>query len=153
MNLHKLWEDLADKRKAFTEFFITHRRDTVNKYPRLQEKHQTEHMRGEFKIQLANLRDKQDPKFSDFISYLSFFEILGMYVRNGYVPLRDVMQIYKGPILSIDIAWREFIKEWEQEAHVPRGLLENAVFLMKMTNAREYHPIYYWTIYRFRRYF
>lgn len=103
--------------------------------------------------ELAVLRDGKDPRFSQFTSYLSFFEILGMYVKNGYVPLRDVMQVYKGPIIAIDIAWRDFIKAWETEAHIPSGLLEHAVLLMKMTHVRSEHPILYWTLYRFRRFF
>lgn len=110
-------------------------------------------MRAEFQRQLAVLRDGRDPKFSEFIAYIAYFEILGMYVKNGYIPFRDIMQIYKGPILSIDIAWRNFIKDWEQEAHIPSGLLEHAVLLMKMARMRTDHPILYWTGYRFRRYF
>jgi hypothetical protein len=152
LNLHKIWEDLADKRQAFSEFFNVIRRETIRKCPNLQEKHQTEQMRKDFQVQLAALRDARDPKFSQFTSYLSFFEILGMYVKNGYVPLRDVMQVYKGPIFSIDIAWRDFISAWEKEAHVPSGLLEHAVLLMKMARARAERPVYYWMLYRFRRY-
>ena len=153
LNLHKLWEDLADNRRVFSEFCNTVRRETVHKYARLQEKHQTEQMRKDFQTKLAELRDQRDPKFLQFTSYLSFFEILGMYVRNGYVPLRDIMQVYKGPIFAVDIAWRDFIKTWETEAHVAPGLFEHATFLMRITRIRAERPIYYWTIYRFRRYF
>ncbi|MGO9401296.1 MAG: hypothetical protein ACLP19_26160 [Xanthobacteraceae bacterium] len=102
---------------------------------------------------MAELREQKDPLFSKFITYVSFFELLGMYVKNGYVPLRDVMQMYKGPILEIEIVWQRFSKTWEQEAHVPPGLFEHAIFLMKMTRTRAKHPLFYWTLYRFRRFF
>lgn len=153
LNMHKFWEDSADKRKSFSEFFQTIRGDTLTKCAHLRERQQTQEMRKTFMAELAVLRDGKDPRFSQFTSYLSFFEILGMYVKNGYVPLRDVMQVYKGPIIAIDIAWRDFIKAWETEAHIPSGLLEHAVLLMKMTHVRSEHPILYWTLYRFRRFF
>jgi hypothetical protein len=110
-------------------------------------------MREEFIERLTVLRKDNNVKFGEYTSYVCFFELLGMYVKNGYVPLRDVIQVYKGPILNLDTSWREFIGTWEKRAHVPKGLLENAIFLMDMTRIRTSRPIYYWTIYRFRRYF
>jgi hypothetical protein len=153
LSLHKTWEDLEQPRRDFDGFFRAIRNEVVQKHADLQEKYQREYMRTEFQNKLAQLRDSRDPQFSQFISFISFFEILGVYVKNGYLPLRDVLQIYKGPILTIDVVWRDFIKAWEKEAHIPPGLLEHAIFLMDMTRARTERRIYFWTIYRFRRYF
>jgi hypothetical protein len=110
-------------------------------------------MREEFKQKLIALRDSNDPKFTQFVAYVSFYELLGMYVKNGYVPLRDISQLYKGPILGVEIAWRDFITSWEQQAHIPPGLLKHAIFLMQATRTRAQRPLYYWAVYRFRRFF
>ena len=135
-------------------FFTATQQDVRQRHSSLQEKYQIEKMREEFQKKLAALRDQSDNQmFLQFTAYVGFFEVLGMYVKNGYLPLRDVIQIYKGPILAIDIVWRDFIKTWEKEAQVAPGLLEHAIFLMDATRTRSNHPVYYWTIHRFRRYF
>jgi hypothetical protein len=152
LNLYKAWDDLAEQRKGFFGFYNSGRHDVLLRHVDLQPTHQMEYMRGEFRNRLAELRKQNDPQFQQFTEYVEFFEILGMYVKNGYVPLRDVLQLYKGPILMIDVVWRNFIREWEKESHVPRGILEHAVFLMDMARVRSSRPFYYWTIYRFRRY-
>ena len=115
LNLYKTWDDLGDKRHSFASFFETTRLNIVKDHAGLQEEHQIEHMRNAFQKQLDDLRKGQDPKFSQFTAYVSFFEVLGMYVKNGYVPLRDVMQVYKGPVLAVDIVWRNYIKGWKKE--------------------------------------
>lgn len=153
LNLYKSWEDLADQRKEFSAFFHATRNSVIKSHANLQEHYQTQQMRQEFQQKLVALRDSNDPKFTQFTAYLSFFEVLGMYVKNGYVPIRDISQVYKGPILAVDIAWRDFIKAWEKEAHVPQGLLEHAIFLMDAVRTKSDHPVYYWAVYRFRRFF
>ena len=124
----------------------------LKKHKNLQSEHQKKHMRASFTIKLSSLRDKRSPKFSQYLSCLAFFELLGMYVKNGYIPLRDVLQVYKGPVLELDIAWRDFINTWQQQAHMPPGLFEHALFLMDMVSMRTERPVFFWTIYRFRRF-
>jgi hypothetical protein len=154
LTLYKSWEELAPQRREFLAFFTATQQDVRQRHSSLQEKYQIEKMREEFQKKLAALRDQSDNQmFLQFTAYVGFFEVLGMYVKNGYLPLRDVIQIYKGPILAIDIVWRDFIKTWEKEAQVAPGLLEHAIFLMDATRTRSNHPVYYWTIHRFRRYF
>jgi len=154
LTIYKTWEEFAPQRSEFLAFFAATRQEILQRHSDLQEKYQIEYMRAEFQKKLAALRDQTDNKtFLQFTAYVGFFEILGMYVKNGYIPLRDVLQIYKGPILTIDIVWRDFIKTWEKQAQVPSGLLEHAIFLMDATRTKSDHPIFYWTIYRFRRYF
>jgi hypothetical protein len=153
LNLHKGWEGLDADRQQLTDFINLTKKSVLLQHAGLQEKHQTEHLRNEYQRKLAELREQRDPKFLKIVAYISFFELLGMYVKNGYVPLRDVMQMYKGPILELEIVCLRFLRTWEQEAHVPPGLFEHAIFLMRMTRTREKHPFFYWTLYRFRRFF
>jgi hypothetical protein len=73
-----------------------------------------------------------------------FFEIIGAYVKNGYVPMRDVRQLYKGPVLDCDMVFRGFIGDWQQEAHMAPGLLENALYLMDRMRKQENHAYVWW---------
>lgn len=108
-------------------------------------------MRKEFSLRLRSLRENKADEFYYFVYYVSFFETLGTYVRNGYIPMRDVMQLYKGPLLDLEIASIEFIKEWQDEAHMADGLFSNALYLMSRTKTCECHPWYYHTLYRIVR--
>jgi len=151
--LYKAWEELAQSRRDFAAFHEEIMQKAIREHSNLQSKHRLEKIRPIFHNSLADLKKAEPAKFTEFTGYVSFFEILGMYVRNGYIPLRDVYQIYKGPVLDIDVAWREYIGTWQKESHVAKGLLENAIYLMDMTNTRAHRPIYYWTVYRFLRLF
>lgn len=151
LNLHRTWEGLADQRYASSEFFNETRDEAMHMHPG-NEKKQIRFMRRRFSDRLHILRDGGEADvavFTQLVAYISFFEIVGMYVRNRYIPLRDIIQAYKGPILGVDIVWRDFIKAWEEEAHVPEGLFEHALFLMDVTKAKTGHPIRYWIFYRF----
>jgi hypothetical protein len=147
LNLHRYYEDLENDRHQFSEFFETVRAAVRDAHCDLQEAQQTQQMRVQFSEQLAHLRRDRDPKFVQYTSYASFFELLGTYVRNGYLPLRDIVQLYKGPIIALDTVWRDYIGLWERETHRPTGLYENAIFLMNCVRTYTDHPIYYRTIY------
>jgi hypothetical protein len=153
LNLHRTWEGLATDRQVLGEFVRAVKHDVLHRHADLKEQHQAEHLRDEFLAKLVELREAKDPKFRKFVEYIAFFELVGMYVKNGYIPLRDAMQMYKGPILDVEMVWLRFAKRWAQEAHMPPGLFEHAIFLMKATRTRSKHPIFYWTLYRFRRFF
>ncbi|MGD0418637.1 MAG: hypothetical protein ABSA68_03490 [Xanthobacteraceae bacterium] len=153
LNLHRTWEGLANDRRDLSDFVRATKHDVTHKHAGIQERHQVEHLRNEFLAKLTELREAKDPKFTKFVEYVAFFELVGMYVKNGYIPLRDAMQMYKGPILDIEIVWQRFAKKWQEEAHIPPGLFEHAIFLTKVARTRSKHPVFYWTLYRFRRFF
>lgn len=78
---------------------------------------------------------KTDPdalkKLYSFHAYLSFFEMVGLMVRNRYVEIRDVYLLYRGPIIQIDYAFRFTIPQWQQHFDLPEGLYENLLYLIK----------------------
>lgn len=152
--IHKRWDDLEDQRHAFHDFYQTVRREVLKEHSGLQEKHQVDRMRKEFTTRLRELREQRDKVFLNIIALVNFFELIGMYVRNRYIPMRDIMQVYKGPILTLDIVCRNFIKVWEEDAQTEKGLLEFNVYLMDVTRTRKDRPLYYWAVYRhLRRFF
>ena len=85
------------------------------------------------KIDALRADDKEVDLYEQFFTYLAFFETVGLMVRKRYVPLQDVVLLYKGPIFDIDIVFRHHLEEWQQHGNIPKGLLENVLFLIKWT--------------------
>jgi hypothetical protein len=72
-----------------------------------------------------------ESKLYSFYTYLNFFEVVGLMVRNRYIRLRDVYLLYKGPIIEIDHAFRLTILQWQQRFDQPEGLYENLLYLLR----------------------
>lgn len=153
LNIYTHWKDLSKERENFAKEYRDCQKSVVDEHKTLKQEKQLEHIASRCHEMLARLRDADDPKFKDFVAYITFFEILGGYVRNGYLPMRDILQLYKGPILDLEVASRSFIEAWQQKAHMPPGLLEHALYLMRRVRAYEDRPIYYRTWYQVRRVF
>ena len=144
LEIYKSWDELATMRREMITFYA----DVQKKIKSgVGTKNYAAEMRQVCSAALFELREAEPEKFAKFTNYVGFFELLGVYVRNGYIPLRDVMQVFKGPILLVDLTWRDVIKKWQEESDVPAGLLEHALFLMDVTRTRAERPLYYWTIY------
>jgi hypothetical protein len=151
--LYNAFGELAKQRRDFAAFHQQILRQGTQDNPKLKGRAKIEKIRLMFHEDLLKLKQQDDPRFIEFTAYVSYFEILGIYLKNGYVPMRDIVQIFKGPILDVNNSWRQFIATWQKEPDMEKGLLENAIFLMDMMRVRASHPIYYWMIYRFvRRY-
>jgi hypothetical protein len=78
---------------------------------------------------LSQLRSSKDHNYGKLIGYCGFFETVGMMVRKGYMSADDVMNLFRGPLLHLDHAFRLHIAEREQETGVPKGLFEHALNL------------------------
>jgi hypothetical protein len=143
LSLYTQWESLSTHRKAFSRFQQAIRHDILHKNATRNSEQQIIALRQRYKEEMLKMRLDQSPEFYGFISYISFFELIGTYVRQGYIPMRDVRLLYKGPVLDLEMASIEFIATWQNEAHTPPGLLENAIYLMKEMRVREDRPIYY----------
>ncbi|GEM_PF-3436623 len=144
LSLYERWEALDASRKKFAVLSKEIRRATLAAHAELQEKHRAEHLRRAFLDKLQTLQTNDEEKLRDLLSVLTFFEVLGTYVRNRYLPIRDVGQLFKGPILEMEMVFRDFIDEWQKQAHMPPGLFTNALYLMRRTRRRENHPRLRW---------
>jgi hypothetical protein len=153
LSLYDHWEDLSQQRWEFERLFDTVKTDVLDdpKINGLQPSHQREALRTRFTEEIKKLvEDKHNKLIPDLVDYLNFFETIGHYVRRRYIPFKVVRSLYKGPILQVDIVFRDAIKEWERYEHVHPGLFGNAVSLMKEMRYREQHPVKYYVV-RFRR--
>lgn len=140
LHVYERWEALAQDRRAFSTFFRRTIKAMRRKHADLQNQAQETRIREEFCNRLKVLRDKDAPEFKKYSAFVSFFELLGMYARKGYLPLCDIVAVYKGPILDADLAFKEFIGCWQEEAHVPDGLFVNALYLMRRVRFCDEHP-------------
>ena len=105
----------------------------------LKDAHRLEEFRKDCHERINQMRTQQVPLYNDFVEYVGFFETVGLMVRNKYLPLEDVVKLYKGPILATDDMARLHIETWQRLAHMPPGLLENFLFLADETRRLDFH--------------
>jgi len=146
LNVYERWEGLAEARGAFTLFYQSVGKAVRKAHSNLQNEAQIPHLRAEFVRQLADLKARDAKEFSQFVAFVSFFELLGMYVKKRYLPLCDIVDMYKGPILEIELSFRDFVPVWQSEAHVSNGLFVNALYLMRRVSFCDRHPWLAWLI-------
>jgi hypothetical protein len=135
LSLDERWAELKEQRHQMFNFRRNMGDDVDRANPGVKDAAREMKLRTACKEKIEELRDDPDEihLYQQFFNYLAFFETVGLMVRKRYVPLRDVVMLYKGPIFDIDIVFREHLEEWQQHGNVPKGLLENVLFLIKWT--------------------
>ena len=102
-----------------------------------EDEHRMEQLRTRWKIHIDAVKKDDKDQYTQFLTYLCFFENVGLMVRRGYVPLSDIVQMYKGPILDVGNMFTLHIQDWQKRADVPDGLFENlTIFGQKNSEAR-----------------
>lgn len=81
--------------------------------------------------ELKILRNTHDKKYEQCLVYLDFFETLGIAVKNRYIPLSVIVQMYEGPIFDIERVFSHHIADWQSEGGTRKGLLEHLLFLIR----------------------
>ena len=137
LQLDDRWEMYKEARKEMYDLYEPRKMEVLQKHVKLEDKHRMKELRAACKDLVVDVRKTAPPTYDRFLEYLSFFETVGLVVRNGYVPLRDILQLYKGPILDIDIMFRLYIEEWQKDIDNPPGLYENVLYLTRKTRRRE----------------
>jgi hypothetical protein len=150
LELHKRWEDLSEDRKNCNIMFDSIRRQVDQEHGHLRLDKYRDKLKFHYHMFLIEESRKNSTVYKSFMSYLGFFEALGVYVRNGYIPVRDVSLLYKVPILDAEIAALKFIERLQKNHHW--GLLENGLILIHRVRLRSERPIYYRTTYQIVRF-
>jgi len=146
LSLYERWNELDPSKKEFTALYKEVRDKVRAAHGGLQEKHQIEHLKSAALDTLTAIQALDSVRFREIMSLLNFFEMLGTYTKNNYLPIRDVIQLYKGPILEAEIVCTAFIAQWQKDAHMPPGLFQHALYLMKRTKRREECPYLRWIL-------
>lgn len=137
LHLYERWEALEDPRRQTYVIYKTLRDEVLRDHSDLEDKHRIEKLRSTCKDRVQEIERSDQETYHAFVAYLIFFETIGLFVRNDYVPLRDMLELYKGPILEIDIMFCDHINEWQKRANTPDGLLRNVLYLIRRTRRRE----------------
>jgi len=88
-------------------------------------------LRKAFTQELNSMQKTSRYDYEMYIPLWGFFEIVGLMVDRGYVPLKDVKGLLKGPIEDFDRMFSGHIAERQKEFGMPPGLLEHALSLTK----------------------
>lgn len=148
LNLYQRWESQEENRQEFLSILHPIRNSVIQKHRNVKEAEQQRQLRLSLKKELVKIQKSDKEKFNKCIQYLGFFEVVGAYTVQGYIPLKDAVMLYKGPIIDLELAFSEFIGEWQNQAHMPSGLLINARYLMFTTKWHVSHPILHRVFYK-----
>jgi len=88
-----------------------------------------EHAAQLWKETLGLLRTDNEATYLKLIGWCGFFETVGLMVKKGYLSEEDVLDLFKGPLVDLDKAFRLHIEERGKETGVPNGLFEHALSL------------------------
>lgn len=84
---------------------------------------------AEWAKQMKLLRAENDDAYLKLMGMLGFYETLGLMVRRKYIGKEDAIELFKGPILRLDMWFGQHMREREKEIGVPKGLFEHAFYL------------------------
>ncbi|MCH8262618.1 MAG: hypothetical protein IIA77_06170 [Proteobacteria bacterium] len=131
LQLDARWENMEGHRKAVFELRNAHFKNVMSDHSSLSDCHRIKKLRDRYKEAIKDKADNDPETFRKFIIYLGFFETVGLMVQKKYMPFNEVLRLYKGPILDIDLMFIDYIKDWQMHADVEEGLFENIIYLVK----------------------
>jgi hypothetical protein len=102
----------------------------LSQHAGLSDKEFAKKLKEHFSVIMPELDKKESQKYSAILQILSFFELVGEFVKRHYVLLIDIDALFRGPILDIWAAYVLHIKDEQQKRSVPPGYYENALFLI-----------------------
>jgi len=137
LQLFERWESLSEPRKKMNAKYDAIKKDFFKEQAEFQDQQVLKDLREECKLHVDRMRTKNKPLYDQLIQYIGFFEAAGVMVRNRYIPLGIIIQLYKGPIFDVDVMFQLHIKEWQKRKGVPPGLFRNLLYLIKRTRRRD----------------
>lgn len=90
----------------------------------------TESLKRVARDRLHRMMLEQSDEYVFLNEYLGLFETLGLVVKNGYVPVRDVVGLHRTTILNLEIYFKEHIEDLQKTANAP-GLYEHLLYLVE----------------------
>ena len=138
LRLYESWERMAEARDEFQATFRSGCESVKIGDLEVSDSARQRQLREHFRAEIREVRRQHDDRFANFVEFLTFFELIGHYVKRRYVTFGEIDKLFKGPILSADLVFRDYIvNEWQQKSEVPPGLLSNALYLFRKTRRRE----------------
>lgn len=136
LSLEEKWNsaDMRAAKKCFVEKKNTVDSDIHKTNSNLNDSAIEEKKCDKFKTLLRELyRDEPFGSYTTLMSMVGFFELLGLLVKRKYVDIKDIADLFGGPILDVGRYIAPHINERKTERGVPNGLFENALYLVDET--------------------
>lgn len=138
MHLDNRWDshDLHNSRLSFRAMRNAIHAKIGSENPRVGDAERKNLMKQEW---ANNLREKRanDPEgYSRLMAMCGFFETVGLMVQREYIQIDDVLELFLGPIIDIDMCFGGHIAELEKEMGTPVGLYKHALNLSRQAARR-----------------
>jgi len=125
-------KEMTEARNLFIEMRESDERGYLWTPSLLNEEEKMAKMADEWTKQLSELREKQKDKYSLLLSLGGFFETVGMMVKRKYISKDDALGLFSGPVIAFGRNFSEHIAARQNEAGVPPGLFEHALYLYQL---------------------
>ena len=123
-------EKMSEAKKVFLEKTSKAKKDVFLQYAALPDKEVMTKLKEHLKIVMDGIQDTETmTNYNSLMRIMCFFELVGLLVRQGYISLKDIDGLFRGPILEIGVAFVPHI-ESQNVKGVPSGLYENALYLV-----------------------
>lgn len=131
--LDKRWEgsDMADARKEFTKKYEEIHTSICSNQPKLGSAAHLANMQKPFADYLSQAKKDDIENYSNIMKIMGFFETAGMLIKQNYIPLEDILELYTGSLLQAKHAFSLHVTELAQEKGGIAGIYENCVWLFK----------------------
>lgn len=137
LQLYERWESLSVPRKKLKTMYEAIKKEVLTEHADFKDDRRLKELRNECKCRVDQMAKEERDLYDELIQYIGFFEAVGVMVRNRFIPLRVITQLYKGPIFDVDVMFQLHIEEWQNRAGVPPGLFRYLFYLIKRTRRRD----------------
>jgi hypothetical protein len=131
LELDKKWDstEMWEARTVFTQMVADTTSLVGRQNPMAREEERHTECQRVFAETLATMRTNNYRDYRMLLRMCGFFETAGLMVKKRYASPNDIMALFRGPIIEIDMCFRKHIDDRAREMGVPNGLFENALFL------------------------
>jgi hypothetical protein len=128
-------KELVEARELFVQTAEEISAAVSGKHPLANEEEKLVKMIADWTERLDALRKDGKDKYSQLLRIGGFFETVGMMVKREYVSAQDALGLFRGPILMFGRYFKPHIDSRQNEAGVPKGLFEHALYLYDLAVA------------------
>ncbi|PZR92475.1 MAG: hypothetical protein DLM68_02120 [Hyphomicrobiales bacterium] len=104
-------KEMFEAKKLFVDTTSKERKGIFSQYSNLPDKEVLTKLKEHLKVVMDGIHNTEDrTNYSTLMRILSFFELVGLLVRRRYISLKDIDELFRGPILEAGTAFARHIK-------------------------------------------
>jgi hypothetical protein len=131
LELFRQWQTMIKPRTAFAAFRIACEKDLLTLHAKLSDTERLSKLREVAREKLGRMEEDptQTDEYLNLLELVGFFDHVGLMVRRGYLPFKDVDGLLHGPIIVVDIHCRGHTDDLKKRSGVPPGLYQDFAYL------------------------